>query len=99
MKSDLAIRPARMVVLGDPSFFRNASLSSRANANRDFFLNSVAWLAGLDVSGATGIAGNVMSARMDRSLRIRFAAFSIAGLPMVAGFVWLFVNLLRRRRR
>ena len=97
LKSDLAIRPARMVVIGDPSFFLNGALVSRANANRDFFLNSVAWLAGLDVSGSAGIAGNVLSARMDRRRRIRFFALSVCVVPAAFAAMCMIVVLRRRR--
>jgi hypothetical protein len=97
LRSDLAIRPARLVVIGDSSFFTNETLYSRANANRDFFLNSVAWLAGLDVSGAVGVADNVLSVRMDRSARIRFLVFASVAVPLaVALLVWIVA--LRRRR-
>lgn len=96
LRSDLAIRPARFVVIGDPSFFRNATLHSRANANRDLFLNSVAWLAGLDVSGAAGTAGDVLSVRMDRSARMRFVAYASGIVPFAVAF---FVALAIRRRR
>ena len=99
LKSDLAIRPTRMVVIGDPSFLRNGALASRANANRDFFLNSVAWLAGIEVSGSSGMAGNVVSARMDRSLRIRFVLLSVCAIPVAAALLFAAVVLMRRRRR
>ena len=99
LKSDLAIRPARMVVIGDPSFFLNGALASRANANRDFFLNSVAWLAGLDVSGSVGIAGNVLSARMDRSRRVRFLLQAVGGVPLALLALGLAVVARKRRRR
>ena len=99
LKSDLAIRPARMVVIGDPSFFLNGALASRANANRDFFLNSVAWLAGLDVSGSVGIAGNVLSARMDRSRRVRFLMQAVGGVPLALMALGLVVVARKRRRR
>lgn len=97
LKSDLAIRPARFVVIGDPTFFRNGTLHSRANANRDFFLNAVAWLAGMEVSGAVGVADNVLSVRMDRSSRIRFLAYSSGGVPIVVALLVGFA--VRRRRR
>lgn len=97
LRSDLAIRPARLVVIGDPSFFRNEALHSRANSNRDFFLNSVAWLAGLDVSGAADVADNVLSVGMDRCARIRFVAYSSAGVPFVV-MVLAFLAVRRRRR-
>ena len=99
LKSDLAIRPARLVAIGDPSFFLNRTLVSRANANRDFFLNSVAWLAGMDVSGAVGAADNVLSVRMDRAHRMRFLAYSAVALPLVAAFPAVLAIRRRRRRR
>ena len=99
LKSDLAIRPARLVVIGDPSFFLNRTLVSRANANRDFFLNAVAWLAGMDVSGAVGVADNVLSVRMDRSERIRFLVYSSVALPLLVAFPIALAIRRRRRRR
>ena len=98
LKSDLAIRPVRIVVVGDPSFLRNSSISMRANANRDFLLNSMAWLAGVDVSGSAGTARNVMTVRMDRRRRIRFALVSACGVPGAVAIVGLLVLYLRRRR-
>ena len=99
LKSDLAIHPARLVVIGDSSFLGNAALASRANANRDFFLNAVAWLAGLDVSGSPGMGGNVISARMDRRLRIRFVLLSVVGVPVALGLFVLVIRIWKRRRR
>ena len=98
LRSDLAIRPARMVAIGDPSFFLNGTFASRANANRDFFLNAVAWLAGMDVSGAVGVADNVLSVRMDRAGRIRFFLYSSAAVPLAAALL-LWMPVRRRRRR
>jgi hypothetical protein len=98
LKSDLAIRPARLVVIGDPSFFQNRALVSRANANRDFFRNAVAWLAGLDVSGAVGAADNVLSIRMERLQRIRFLVYSSVVFPILVTFP-VFWTIRRRRRR
>ena len=97
LKSDLAIRPARLVVIGDPSFFRNGTLHSRANANRDLFLNAVEWLAGMEVSGAVGVADDVLSVRMDRLSRIRFLAYSSGAVPFVVAILAGFA--VRRRRR
>jgi hypothetical protein len=100
LRSDLAIRPARMVAIGDPSFFLNGTFASRANANRDFFLNAIAWLAGMDVSGAVGVADNILSVRMDRSKRIRFLLYSSVAVPFcAASILWLPVRRRRRRMR
>ena len=97
LKHDLAIRPARIVAIGDMSFFRNGALGSRANANRDFFLNSVAWLAGLDVSGYSGASGDILSARMDRAGWIRFAVGAACAYPALVLMAGLL--LARRKRR
>ena len=97
LKSDLASRPTRLVVIGDSTFFINRTLVSKANANKDFFLNAVAWLAGLDMSGAAGAADNVLSIRMDRSLRIRFLIYSSAIFPVAVAFVALFWIARRKR--
>lgn len=99
LRKDLAIRPARLVAMGDASFFSNATLQSRANANRDFFLNAVAWLAGLDVSGAAGVSDNVLSVRMDRSARIRFLVYAALVIPLLSAALAGAVVLRRRRRR
>lgn len=96
LKSDLAIRPARVVVVGDSSFLRNGSLATRANANRDLFLNSVAWLAGRDVSGSVGVAGNVLSVGMVRNRRIWFALSASCGIPICVAIVGLLVMFWKR---
>lgn len=94
---DLAIRPARLAVIGDASFFVNGAFESRANANRDFFLNAVAWLAGMDVSGSSGTSGDVLSARMHRDDWMDFA-LSAACLPPVAVMA-LGLLFMRRKRK
>lgn len=97
LKHDLAIRPARVVAIGDVSFFRNGAFMSRANANRDFFLNSVAWLAGLDVSGHSGASGDILSARMDRSGWIGLAAGAAVVYPALMLMAGMLIS--RRKRR
>ena len=95
---DLAIRPTRIVVIGDATFVLNGSLARRANANRDFFLNSLAWLAGLDALTEARTPGNVVVTRMDRSDWMRFCGFAAllpAGLVLV---LWALMSLYRRRR-
>lgn len=96
LKSDLAIRPARIVAVGDTSFLRNGSLAVRANANRDLFLNSIAWLAGRDVSGSAGAAGNVISVGVDRGRRILFALSASCGIPIGAAIIGLLIMFWKR---
>ena len=96
--SDLAIRPTRIVAVGDASFVMNGALAARANANRDFFLNCIAYLSGTDASAASGIGVGVFSAGLDRTGRVRFAAVLAGAFPL-AVFLVLTVAVFRRRRR
>ena len=94
---DLAFRPTRIVVVGDATFALNGALARRANANRDFLLNAVAWLAGLDAFSDSRTPANVVSTGMDRARWIRFgmlAAVGPAALVLLLGLV----GALRRRR-
>ena len=95
---DLAFRPTRIVVVGDATFALNGALARRANANRDFLLNAVAWLAGLDAFTESRAPGSVVATGMDRAGWIRFGVLAVAG---PTAFVLLFglVGALRRRRR
>lgn len=96
--NDLAIRPTRIVVFGDPSFVMNGQLSARANGNRDIFLNAVSFLAGSDQYGFVGSESEVLLTGMDRSARAQFALKTIAFVPLCVFFV-MAVAAIRRRRR
>ena len=99
IRRDLAIRPPRLVVIGDSSFFLNGALASRANANRDFVLNAVGWLAGMDVSGSASRASDVIALQMDRASRIRFFALAVGVLPLALAGLLALLPLRKRRRR
>ena len=92
---DLALRPTRIVVIGDGTFVSNGSLAMRGNANRDFFLNSVAWLAGLDTLGAARTPGNVVVTGLDRDGWLKFGAWSGVLILLFAAIVKL--TAIRRR--
>lgn len=94
---DLALRPTRVVAIGDSSFVMNGQLSARASANRDFFLNCVAWLSGEDAVGS-GESEGVFSSGMDRTSRTRGILLSAVGVP-AAVFLILSAVAWRRRRR
>lgn len=96
--SDLAIRPTRIVAIGDSGFAKNGSLSLRACANRDFLLNCVAYLSGTDVVGAHGDEAGVFVTGMDRSRRLRHLVCSAAVLPFGV-FVLMMIVAVRRRNR
>ena len=95
---DLAVRPTRIVAVGDASFAMNGSLADRANANRDFFLNCVAFLSGTDASGSIGTGAEVFTSRMDRSRRRWHLAWSAGIVPVAALLLMLFAIWLRGRR-
>jgi hypothetical protein len=98
LRSDLAIRPARMVAIGDPSFFLNGTLSSRANANRDFFLNCVAYLSGTDALASSGVDANAVVTGFDRSGYMRFALVTAVCVP-VSAFLLIVLSAAVKRRR
>ena len=95
---ELAFRPTRIVVVGDATFALNGALTRRANANRDFLLNAVAWLAGLDAFTESRTPGNVVATGMDRARWIRFGLLA-AGGPAACVLLLGLAALFRRRRR
>ena len=95
--SDLAVRPTRIVAVGDASFAMNGSLSARANANRDFFLNCIAFLSGTDASGSSGKGGGVLASNMDRQSRRRHLIWSALVVPAFVFLLMTAVVLVRRR--
>lgn len=94
---DLAFRPTRVVVIGDSSFAVNGALKRRANANRDFLLNAVAWLAGLDAFTESRTPDSVVATGLDRSGWIRFGLYA-ALVPASVVLFLAFMAALRRRR-
>lgn len=74
-----ALRPMRLVVVGDASFVSNGALALRGNANRDVFLNALAWLSGLDALTASRAPGNAVATGMDRAGWFRFGLFAVFG--------------------
>ena len=96
--ADLAIRPTRVVAVGDASFALNGALVSRANANRDFFLNCVAYLSGTDVVGSPGDESGRLVTGLDRRSRFRHMVVTVGVVPGVV-FLILVAEVVRRRRR
>ncbi len=95
--ADLAIRPTRIVAVGDAGFAMNGQLATRANANRDFFLNCVSYLSGTDALVSGGPDAGSLTTGMDRSTRRRFAIAFAAG-PSLAVFSCLVLWARIRRR-
>ena len=95
---DLALRPTRIVVVGDALFAMNGPLASRANANRDFILNCVAYLAGTGAMTGSEVEGGVLSTGMDRRGWTSFIVKSGIVIPGVA-FLFMIACIATRRRR
>ena len=95
---DLAIRPTRLVAIGDPTFALNGSLAARANANRDFVLNCVAYLSGTDAAGASGTETGVLASGLDRDSRLRLTVATAVVAPILV-FALLAGLTLKRRLR
>lgn len=95
---DVALRPTRIVAVGDASFAMNGALQSRASANRDFFSNCVSYLSGTEAHGSGEDGSGVFRTGMDRRTRFRAAILLAAVLPL-AGFLALALVVVRRRRR
>lgn len=96
--ADLSIRPTRIVAIGDASFAMNGQLMARASANRDFFLNCVAYLSGTDASVASGADSGALVTGFDRAGRLRFLLYTAGAVPLAVALVMLLVALRRRRR-
>ena len=95
---DVALRPTRIVVIGDAGFALNGSLATRASANRDFFSNCVAYLSGVEAHGSGDDGAGVLRIGLDRRGWFRFAAFSAGAVPL-AVLLLLFAIAVRRRSR
>lgn len=96
---DVALRPARIVVIGDAGFALNGVLASRGGANRDFFSNCVAYLSGGEPNGSgdDGINGGLRTG-MDRRGRLRHVLWSVVAVPLAVFLVLATIVFGRRRR-
>lgn len=94
---DTGIRPGRVVLIGDALFVGNAAIASRANANVDFFMNALAWLAGLDAQTSGRSRADEVVA-LDRNGVERAVVRACCLLPLAVALPWFLLILLRRRR-
>lgn len=84
-KKDLRIRPTRIISVGDSTFAMNGQLDLRANANRDFFFNCIAYLSGTDAITEPDVAFDRFVSGMGRGDFKRLAfVFSGAGMLFAA---------------
>lgn len=96
---DLAIRPSRLIAIGDVGFIMNGNLRVYANANRDFFLNAVKYLSGRDSMTSVGTESDRLVTGMDRRARTGFAVASSAAFPLTFFLLYSMLIVARRRRR
>jgi len=96
--SDLALRPTRIVAVGDATFAMNGPLAARANANRDFFLNCVAYLSGTEGSG-DGTESSLLRSGLDRGSQRLFLLVHVGVLPVSVLLVMMTLIAYRRHRR
>lgn len=95
---DVAFKPTRVCVIGETDFVMNGVLASRANANRDLFMNAVAWLAGVDTGTASSLGGDAtLVTGFARRDWIVFMAVSAALVPACVFLVFCLVSLRMRR--
>jgi ABC-type uncharacterized transport system len=94
---DVAYTATRICVIGEADFVMNGTLGYRANANRDFFLNMLSWLSGIDAVTASSLGGDAMLVtgfeRRDWYLLMGWAVVGIPLLFLSAGL--LIFKLLR----
>lgn len=95
--NDLAIRPTRIVAIGASEFVMNGQLSAKANANRDFFLNCVAYLSGADALGEDGADANVLVVGLDRTGKISHFVVTVVILPTALLALLSVMTYFRRR--
>lgn len=95
---DLAVRPTRLVVVGDDSFVANGALASHGHANGDFLLNAVSFLAGAESTEGGDDALSLLVSGLDRDGR-RTLFVALAFLAPLAWGAILSLSPLRRRLR
>lgn len=98
VSKDVAYKPTRICVIGETDFVMNGALATRANANRDFFLNVLSWLAGIDTGSATSLGGDAtLVTGFSRQQWVVFALWSAVGVPAAFLIVFMLVSLRMRR--
>ena len=88
----------RLVAIGDAGFVVNGQLAVRACANRDFFLNCVAYLSGSEAHGSGEEGSDTLVTGLDRAGRLRLTLWSVLVLPGAVSLLTLVVVIRRRRR-
>ena len=80
--TDIAFKPTRICVFGEVGFVMNGTLATRANANRDLFLNALSWLAGVDTGSSSSLGGDAtLFVGLPRQKWMGLAVVSTVALP------------------
>ena len=98
-REDVVARPARLIVVGDVGFVQNVRLENSVSANRDFFLNCVAYLAGVDALAESSVEANQLIIGLDRVGRVRYVLISALAAPTLLALVFIFMTAARRNRQ
>ena len=95
---DVAYNPTRIAVIGEAGFVANGALAARANANRDFFMNVLAWLAGIDVGTASSLGGDaVLVTGFTREGWMTLMLWAVVAVPALALLVMAVAARIFRR--
>jgi len=94
---DVAYTATRICVIGEADFVMNGTLGYRANANRDFLLNMLSWLSGIDAVTASSLGGDaVLVTGFERRDWYVLMGWAVAGIPLLfLCFGLLLFKLLR----
>jgi hypothetical protein len=84
--------------VGDETFAVNSQLKARSNANRNFFINAVTFLAGSDSFYGEETCCGTFSAGLDIRAGKHLFVFSVLAMPAFGFFAFLAVALWRKRR-
>jgi hypothetical protein len=95
-KKDLRLRPTRIISVGDSTFAMNGQLDLRANANKDFFFNCIAYLSGTDAITEPDVAFDKFVSGMGRGDFKRLSIVMSGAGTLLA--VCLMVLIMARRR-
>jgi ABC-type uncharacterized transport system involved in gliding motility auxiliary subunit len=88
-------RPVRLVVVGNSRFVANGALANAGNAN--LFLNAIHWLSGEEkLVGIAAKAPEQASLSLTRSQVNRIGVFAVAGMPLLAIILGVWVWYRRR---
>jgi len=94
---DVAYTATRICVIGETDFVMNGTLGYRANANRDFFLNMLSWLSGIDAVTASSLGGDAMLVTgFERRDWYVLMGWAVAGIPLLFLCVGLLLFKLLR---